>query len=191
MDLTEKTISSKKIFQGNVINVYLDKALLPNGNEENREVVVHTGGVCIAALNEKNELYFVRQYRYPKKQVLLELPAGKIEKEFSVLQNAKKELKEETGVIGRDYTYLGKMYPSPGFADEILHMYFCKVDKLENATPDENEFVEPVLINIEKAVEMILNDEIPDGKTQITVLKTYMLLKKQGFLEKDKANISD
>ncbi len=177
MELTEKTVSSEKIFSGKVIDVYLDKALLPNGNTESREMVVHVGGVCIAALNDNDELYFVRQYRYPKKEILLELPAGKLESELSPLENAMKELKEETGVIGRDYTYLGKLYPSPGFADEVLHMYFCRVKEIGKSAPDENEFVEPMLINIDKAVEMVLNNEILDGKTQTTILKTHMLLK--------------
>lgn len=178
MDLIEKTIESNKIFVGNIINVYLDNILLPNKKQARREVVTHPGGVCIAALNCKKELYFVEQYRYPKKEIVLELPAGKLEKNLSILENAKKELKEEVGVIGENYIYLGKAYASPGISNEDIHMYFCKVKNLTEPTPDEGEILKPTLINIDKAVNMILNNEIYDAKTQIAVLKTYMLLNK-------------
>lgn len=178
MDFIEKTIESKKIFSGNIIDVYLDKITLPDGKEAQREIVTHPGGVCIAALNDKNQLYFVKQYRYPKSEVVLELPAGKLESNLSVLENAKKELKEEVGVIGKNFVYLGKAYSSPGISNEDLHMYFCKVEKLIKPTPDEGEFLEPTLIDLDVAVKMTLNNEIYDAKTQMVILKTFMFLNK-------------
>ena len=92
-----------------------------------RNVVEHPGGVCVAALTEKNELLFVRQFRYPYGEVVLELPAGKLEKGSTPLENGKRELKEETGAAGFGYLSLGKLYPSPGYTDEIIHLYFCRV----------------------------------------------------------------
>ena len=80
MDLTEKTLESQRLFTGRIINLCLDKALLPDGSVANRELVQHPGGVSVAALTENNEIYMVRQFRYPYQQVLLELPAGKLEK---------------------------------------------------------------------------------------------------------------
>ncbi|MEG1550665.1 MAG: ADP-ribose pyrophosphatase, partial [Oscillospiraceae bacterium] len=79
MDLIEKTLSKKYIFNGKIINLRVDEALLPNGATANREVVEHPGGVCIAPLTKNNELIFVKQFRYPYSEVVLELPAGKLE----------------------------------------------------------------------------------------------------------------
>ena len=85
-------------------------------------------------------------------------------------------MQEETGAVGKDYISLGTFYPSAGFCDEVLHLYFCKVASIGASHPDEDEFIEPILIPIEKAVEMLLNNEIPDGKTQVAVLKAAMLV---------------
>ena len=122
MDLSEKTLQSQKIFDGRIIHVHVDTVELPNGHTSTREVVAHQGGVCIAALTEQNELLFVRQYRYPYREVVLELPAGKLEKGETPLENGKRELKEETGAQGKGYVSLGKMYPTPGYCGEIIHL---------------------------------------------------------------------
>ena len=131
-----------------------------------REIVEHPGGVCIAALNENEELLFVRQFRCPYKEIVLELPAGKLEKGQTPLENGKRELLEETGAVGREYMTLGKLYPSPGYCGEIIHLYFCKIDHYENQQLDEDEFVNVETIPLKKAVEMVLNNEIPDAKTR-------------------------
>ena len=178
MELYEKTLSSEKIFDGRVIHVTLDQIELPNGHKSSREVVNHPGGVCVAALNEKNQLYFVKQYRYPYHEVVLELPAGKLEKGSSPLENGIRELKEEVGAVGRDYRSLGELYPSPGYTAEIIHLFFCRIESLGQDCPDEDEFLDIIPINIDTAVEMVLNNEIKDSKTQTAVLKPAMLLKK-------------
>ncbi len=171
----EKTIESEDIFNGHVIHVMHDKVELEDGSSAMREVVAHPGGVAVAALTENNELLFVRQFRYPYKEVLLELPAGKLEKGQSPLDNAKRELLEETGAVGRQYMTLGKLYPSPGYCGEIIHLYFCRVDHYGNQSLDEGEFLDVERIPLDKAVQMVLNGELPDAKTQTAVLKTAML----------------
>lgn len=178
MRLTEKTIESQSVFKGKVIHVKLDKAELENGETAMREVVEHPGGVCIAALNDKNELLFVRQFRYPYKEIVLELPAGKLEKGQNPLENGKRELLEETGAIGREYMTLGKLYPSPGYCGEIIHLYFCRIDHFERQQLDEDEFLNVETIPLEKAEEMVMNNEIPDAKTQVAVLKTAAIIRK-------------
>lgn len=178
MELYEKTLNSKKIFDGRVIHITLDEIELPNGHRSSREVVGHPGGVCVAALNENNELYFVKQYRYPYHEVVLELPAGKLEKNSTPLENGIRELKEEVGATGKDYKFLGKLYPSPGYTAEIIYLYFCRIDSVGEDCPDEDEFLNIETIHIDKAVEMVLNNEIKDSKTQTAVLKTAMLIKK-------------
>ncbi|MEE1154034.1 MAG: NUDIX hydrolase [Acutalibacteraceae bacterium] len=177
MELNEKTLVSEEIFNGRVLNVFLDKIELPDGSKSTREIVKHPGAVCVACINDKNEIYFVRQYRYPYHKVVLELPAGKLEKDSTPLENGIRELKEEVGVTGKDYKFLGELYPSPGYTSEIIYMYFCRVDTVGEACLDEGEFLNVEAIHIDKAVEMVLNNEIPDSKTQTAVLKTAMLLK--------------
>lgn len=178
MNLEEKTITRKEIFKGKVIEVHLDEVELPNKERATREVVNHRGGVCVAALTDKDELLFVRQYRYPYKQVILELPAGKLELGYTPLENGIRELKEETGAEGRDYVSLGEVYPSPGYCGESIHLYFCRIESMGNSSPDEDEFLEVEKIPLNKAVEMVLNNEISDAKTQVAVLKLSMLLGK-------------
>ena len=108
---------------------------------------------------------------------MLELPAGKLEKGSTPLENGKRELLEETGAQGYSYISLGQVYPSPGYTDEIIHLYACRVEKQSESRPDEGEFLNVEKIPLDKAVEMVLNNQIPDAKTQIAVLKTALLLK--------------
>ena len=177
MELTEKTLSSKSVFDGRILHITLDEIELPNGKKSKREVVNHPGGVTVAALDEDNNLLFVRQFRYPYKEVVLELPAGKLEKGSTPLENGKRELMEETGAEGYSYISLGQLYPSPGYTSEIIHLYACKVKSQGSSNPDDGEFLNIEKIPLDKAVEMVLNNQIPDAKTQVAVLKTAMLIK--------------
>ncbi len=177
MELTEKTLSSKTVFDGRILHITLDEIELPDGKKSKREVVNHPGGVAISALDENNNLLFVKQFRYPYKEVVLELPAGKLEKGLTPLENGKRELYEETGAQGYSYISLGQLYPSPGYTSEIIHLYACKIKQQGNPKPDEGEFLNVEKIPLEKAVEMVLNNQIPDSKTQVAVLKTAILLK--------------
>lgn len=177
MELTEKTLSSKSVFDGRILHITLDEIELPDGKKSKREVVNHPGGVTVAALDEDNNLLFVRQFRYPYKEVVLELPAGKLEKGSTPLENGKRELMEETGAEGYSYISLGQLYPSPGYTSEIIHLYACKVKSQGSSNPDDGEFLNVEKIPLDKAVEMVLNNQIPDAKTQVAVLKTAMLIK--------------
>lgn len=177
MELTEKTLSSKSVFDGRILHITLDEIELPNGKKSKREVVNHPGGVTVAALDEENNLLFVRQFRYPYKEVVLELPAGKLEKGSTPLENGKRELMEETGAEGYSYISLGQLYPSPGYTSEIIHLYACKVKSQGSSNPDDGEFLNVEKIPLDKAVEMVLNNQIPDAKTQVAILKTAMLIK--------------
>lgn len=177
MDLTEKTLDSKLVFDGRILKIMVDDIELPNGHKSNREVVGHPGGVCVAALDEDNYLYFVKQYRYPYHEVVTELPAGKLEKGQTPLENGKRELKEEVGAEGYSYISLGQLYPSPGYTQEIIHLYACRIKSIGSQNPDEDEFLNVEKIHIDKAVEMVLNNQLPDAKTQTAVLKLAMLLK--------------
>lgn len=179
MDLTEKTLSSSVVYRGLIVNVRRDKALLPNGRPCEREVVEHGGAVALAALTDKNELLFVRQFRYPCGEAILELPAGKLEPGEDPLEAGKRELLEETGASALRFTDLGLYYPSPGYCAEVIHLFAAFGLTFTAASPDEDEFLELERIPLEKAVDMVLAGEIRDGKTQAAVLKLAMLLQRE------------
>ena len=164
MKLFEKTLTSETKFEGRIIKVLRDTVELENGKTSAREVVCHNGGVCVAALTEQNE-------------VLLELPAGKLEKGEDPFEAVKREQMEETGTTGEDYISLGNLYPSPGYCGEIIRIWACRVAQKGEMHLDEDEFLEVERIPLDKAVEMVLNNEIPDSKTQVGILKTAALIK--------------
>ena len=181
MNLNEKTLEKIYIYNGKIINVRADRAELPNGKEAKREVVEHPGGVTIAALTDKNELMFVRQFRYPYGEVILEIPAGKLEYGEDPFEAGKRELREETGAVAQEYLNIGKFYPTPGYFGEIIHMYAAKGLTFTDLDPDEDEFLAVERIPLEKAVDMVLNNEIRDGKTQAAVLKVAELIRRGQF----------
>lgn len=179
MNLNEKTVSQDIRFHGHIINLRVDDALLPNGNHATREVVEHPGGVCVAALTDQNELLFVRQFRYPYGEVLLELPAGKLDRGGeNPLEAGKRELREETGATAAEYHSLGTLYPSPGYCDEIIHLYLAKGLTFGDSEPDEDEFLECERIPLDRALDMVLKNEITDAKTQVAILKVDHLCRK-------------
>lgn len=177
MKLFEKTLTSETKFEGRIIKVLRDTVELENGKTSAREVVCHNGGVCVAALTEQNEVLLVRQFRYPYKEVLLELPAGKLEKGEDPFEAVKREQMEETGTTGENYISFGNLYPSPGYCGEIIRIWACRVAQKGKMHLDEDEFLEVERIPLDKAVEMVLNNEIPDSKTQVGILKTAALVK--------------
>lgn len=177
MKLTEEKLESTLKYNGKVIDVYNDRVLLENGKEAARDVVRHPGGVCVVALNEKDEVYFVRQFRYPHGKVLLEIPAGKLEWGEDHFACGKRELLEETGCTADEFTYLGCLLPTPAYDTEVIHMYMAKGLHKSSQHLDEDEFLEVSLIPLAKAVEMVMNNEIEDAKTQLALLKVSALLR--------------
>lgn len=177
MDLTEKTLGKSYIYKGRIINMRVDDAMLPDGRTAKREVVEHPGGVCIAALTEQEELLFVEQFRYPYGEVVLELPAGKLEYGEDPLEAGKRELQEETGAVAKDYRSLGKLYPTPGYCGEIIHLYLATDLTFSEQHPDDDEFLELRRIPLEKAFQMVMENKIADAKTQVGILKTYQLVR--------------
>ncbi len=178
MHLEEKTLSSEKLFDGKVVKLYVDKAELENGDKVYREVIEHPGGVGVVALDESENVIFVRQFRYPHKKVLLEIPAGKLEYGESHYDCGLRELKEETGCTCEKYEYLGRLLPTPAYDSEIIHMYLARGLKYGEKKLDNDEFLETEKIPLLKAAEMVMNNEIEDAKTQIAILKTFLFLKK-------------
>lgn len=178
MHLEEKPLSSELKYDGRIVKLYSDTVQLENGKNTLREVIKHPGGVCVVALTEENEVLFVRQFRYPHGRVLLEIPAGKLEFGENHRDCGLRELKEETGCICDSFEYLGNLLPTPAYDTEVIHMYIARGLHSGEQHLDDNEFLEVEKIPLDKAVEMIMNNEITDAKTQVAILKTKMLLSK-------------
>ncbi len=178
MHLEEKQLSSELKYDGRIVKLYADTALLENGDTTLREVIRHPGGVCVVALTEENDVLFVRQFRYPHGKVLLEIPAGKLEYGEEHRDCGLRELKEETGCTCDSFEYLGNLLPTPAYDTEVIYMYLARGLHSGEQHLDINEFLEVEKIPLDKAVEMILNNEISDAKTQVAILKTKMLLSK-------------
>ncbi len=176
MHLEEKTIESNLVFDGHIIKVYQDKALLEDGTTAGRELVVHSGGVCVVPLTDKNEVIMVEQFRYAFKTPLLEIPAGKLEKGEDPEKAGLRELKEETGAECEEFISLGVCYPTVAYDTEKIHMYLAKGLKFASRKLDEGEFLDVKKLPLEKAVEMVMNNELPDAKTQIAILKTARIM---------------
>ncbi len=178
MNFTETPLKQTEIYSGKIITVRVDDARLPSGAIAKREVVEHPGGVCVAALTDQDELLFVRQFRYPYGEVIPEIPAGKLERGEDPLPAGKRELREETGASAAHFESLGQLYPSPGYCGEIIHMYLATGLSFGEMCPDDDEFLEVERIPLARAVEMVLNGDIKDAKTQAAVLK--VALKRRG-----------
>ncbi len=176
MNLIEKQLCSEYIFKGKIINLRKDSVMLPDGKTAFREIVEHNGGVCVASLTDNDELIFVRQFRNPYMDVVLELPAGKRNSlDEDPLECGIRELKEETGAKAERFIPLGELYPTPGYCAEIIWLFLATGLTFGSQNTDEDEFLEVEKIPLKKAVEMVISGEIKDAKTQVLVLKVNEL----------------
>ncbi len=175
MNLIEKQVKTEYIYNGKILNLRKDTVELPNGEIGYREIVEHNGGICIAPLTEDNELIFVKQYRCPYCEVVLELPAGKRDNNEDTLEGAKRELKEETGAEAKKIISLGQVYPTVAYCSETIWLYLATELSFGEQSLDKDEFLDVIKIPLEKAVDMVLQGEIKDSKTQIAILKIKML----------------
>ncbi|MDE6776425.1 MAG: NUDIX hydrolase [Oscillospiraceae bacterium] len=176
--LNETTLNSNLMFEGKIIRVEKDDVQLEDGSQAFREVVRHSGGVCILALTDKEEILLVKQFRYPHGAVTVELPAGKLEYGENHEACGKRELLEECGCTADSFIYLGKLFPTPAYCSEVIHMYLAKGLHFGNQDLDNDEFLDVEKMPFTEAVSKVLNDEFPDAKTQIAILK-YAVMKNQ------------
>ena len=172
MDLIEKTLSSTTIYDGKVIKVMRDQVSLPNGESAYREIVHHNGGATVLAVKD-DMVYFVRQYRYAYHDELLELPAGKLNEGEDPKSCAIRELEEETGLRATDVDLITKLYPSPGYTDEVIYVYLA-LDFVQGTQHlDEDEFLGVITLPLSTVKDMLDSGEIRDAKT-IVALRYYL-----------------
>ena len=167
----EKTIRSQSIYKGKIISLQIDDVVLPNDKEAKREIVKHPGAVAVIALTKENKLVMVEQYRKALERSIIEIPAGKLEPGEEPATTARRELEEETGYGCHELTFLQSFYTSPGFADEIIHIYVARDLYVieQKAALDEDEFVELLEVSLEEALQLVQQQKIIDAKTAFAV----------------------
>jgi ADP-ribose pyrophosphatase len=177
MKKKETTLTQQTQYNGKIINIRLDQVEV-NNTTRIREVVEHPGGVCVLAINQKDEVVVVEQYRYGISQFLLELPAGKKETNEDPLITAQRELSEEAGIEADTWESLGVFYPSPAYLNEVIHLYIASGLHTTQQNLDEGEYLDTCFLPLETLKQKILSNEITDGKTIALILR-YSLLKEQ------------
>ncbi len=168
--LTEKFLNSKVVFEGNLLNVFADKVELPNGKVASREYIKHPGAVAVVPITQEGNIVLVRQYRYPIGNVLLEVPAGKLDKGEEPDICALRELEEETGYVAKSIKKIASIYTTPGFTDEVIHLYIAENLTLSNPHPDEDEFLDVEIYSKEEIKTMIADGRINDAKSMLALL---------------------
>lgn len=176
-ELKEKQINRKEIYNGRVMDVVCDDVILQDGKASKREVVLHSGGVVILAIDKNNSVYMVKQYRYAVQNELYELPAGRLEKGEDPFECAKRELEEECGLVAETWESLGFIYSSPGILSEKLYLYKATDLKQTQQHLDEGEFLSVCKFNFDEIFSMIKENKINDAKT-ICAVSLGKVLKK-------------
>lgn len=166
-DLTEKQLSSRSVYQGKLLHVKEDRVELPDGNRSTREYIVHPGAVVVIPLLENGDVVMERQFRYPLRRDLYELPAGKLDPGESPLACARRELLEETGYIAKKWRFVATIHPCIGYSDEVMSLYLAQDLTLGEHNRDGDEFLEIFHLPIQEALEWVRTGRITDVKTVI------------------------
>ncbi len=171
-----RTLSSRALFEGAVVRLFLDRVRQPDGKAVEREVVRHWGAVGVVALDDAGRLYMVKQYRHAPGEVLHEIPAGKLLPGEDPLDCAARELEEEVGAKASRWSPLCSFYTSPGFSDEVLHLYLAEDLTEGEPRPEEDEFLEVYRVDLEEALRMVWRGEVRDSKTIAGIALTFVKL---------------
>ena len=163
IDLYEKPVSSNRLFEGKIINLRQDEVILPNGRTATREVVEHPGAVAVVPITKTGQVVLVRQFRHPVGRIILEVPAGKLDRNEKPEDCALRELAEETGFVANKLRKLTSMYTTPGFSNEVIHLYLAEDLVESDQRPDEDEFIKTEQYSPEQIRQMIKSGEICDA----------------------------
>lgn len=176
--LTETTLSSTVMAKGNMLTVHYDEALMPNGTTSGREYVIHPGAVVVVAVTDHGEVVLERQFRYPLKQVFIELPAGKIDPGEPVLTTGQRELLEETGYTASEWIKLGIQHPCIGYSNEVIHIYLALGLQLGAHQRDIDEAMDVFCWPFAQVMQAIEAGDITDSKTMSAMLLAERYLRK-------------
>lgn len=171
--LTEHRLTSKEVFKGRLLHVFLDEARLPDGSTSTREWIKHPGASAVLPVFENGDVMIVRQFRYPMSQIFYEVPAGKIDAGETADSTAVRELREEAGLVCNQFRYVGHFYPSIGYTDEIIHLYVAWEIESHEQQMEDDEFLLQERIPFKEAIEMVHSGEISDGKSIVSLLRSW------------------
>ena len=178
--LEETQLSSEAKYDGTLLHIRRDTVRLPDGKTATREYNIHNGAVCIIPLLENGEVLLERQYRYPLREVITEIPAGKLDApDEDPLEAAQRELREETGITARELIPLGPFYPAAAYSDEVIWMYLARGLTFGEQQLDDDEFLNLQAVPLEELARDVLAGRIPDAKTQAAILRVYCM--ERGF----------
>ena len=170
--MKEKTLKSRKVFENDFMELYVDDILLPNQKEATRTYVKHSGAAAVLPITTDGKLVLTRQYRYPVHKISIEVPAGKKNsKSETGLDCVKREIEEETGFNSNHFVHIKNIHNCIAYSDEMIELFIAyDCVPIENRlTPDEDEFIEPLVITLEEAETLIESNEITDLKTLYTI----------------------
>jgi len=181
-----KVLSTKLSFKGHVFNVYTDTIVEPNGHRNTKDVIRHNGSVVILAVDESTnpadpDIILERQYRHAVGQYLIEVPAGTRDPGEAPLAAAKREMIEETGYRAKRWTMLVRYFASPGFLAEWMQIYLARDLTAGVAQPELDEQIEIIRMPLSKAMKLVHDGKIHDGKTLIA-LSLYDAARHEGRL---------
>ncbi len=160
-----KLISSREMLRTPIFRVTDDRAVDPDGFEIRRLIIQHQGSAVMMAVDDRNRILLVRQYRLPVRRFTWELPAGRVDPGETALKAAKRELKEETGFRARKWSKLGRMIPSPGYVAEVMDIYLAEDLVAGESTPMEDERIVPRWFPARELQQLIDDGKISDAKT--------------------------
>ena len=176
-NLVEKYVDGKVVFNGKIIRLEHWQVELPNGSLALREVACHPGASAVVALDEKDNVILVRQYRAPMQRITLEIPAGKLDSaQEDPLFCAQRELSEETGYLADSWEKLTVLETTPGFCNERIHIYLARGLKQGDTHPDEDEFVATTRMPLKEAAARVMDGTLRDGKTALGVMMAFTRL---------------
>ncbi|MBS7658955.1 MAG: NUDIX hydrolase [Candidatus Bathyarchaeia archaeon] len=168
--MIEEVISSKIIYEGKIIKVKLDEVKLPNSYVTTREIIEYPNAVALIPINNNGKLIMINQYRHSAQEVLLEIPAGTMEKNETPEECAKRELLEETGYEAKELKKLFSCYLAPGYSTEFIHIFLAKNLTYKGQKMEVDEQIKVVELSFEEALEKIRKGEIKDAKTISSLL---------------------
>ena len=177
--LEETELSSEVKYDGALLHIRRDTVRLPNGKTATREYNIHYGAVCIIPLLENGDVLLERQYRYPLREVITEIPAGKLDApDEDPLEAAKRELREETGATAAEWHALGLFCPTGAYSTERIYMYLARGLTFGARELEEDEFLNVFRMTLDELVDKVLAGEIPDAKTQAAALRAKLMLER-------------
>ena len=169
--MSEKILSTKRIYSGRIVTLDLCEVELPDGQHQLREIIRHPGATALIALDDQNRILLVRQFRSAAAQIMSEIPAGVVNPGEDPMTAAIRELQEETGYKPGKIEPLGGFYVAPGYSTEYIHL-FVATQLVESRLPaDVDEFIELDHVILPDALLMIERGEIQDAKTIIALLR--------------------